>query len=626
MCGITLIVSCIPNRSFISDALSRMGAVQSHRGPDDQGTLIEAVSPDIVLGLGNQRLAIQDLSAHGHQPMESPCGRYVIVFNGEIYNFRELAKELGADPILDVSDSDTAVALAALARWGEEAFSRFNGMWALAFFDRQKKRLLISRDRLGVKPLYWYRENGSLYFASEIKSLLTVASRKFDVNEGAVARYLFQSLTDTSAKTFFKGIEAVPAGCYADMTFDRHVPETFHFQAYWRHPYERGVRPEAGYQADPKTLWELLVDSVGLRLRSDVPVGILLSGGLDSSAMLAAAKVYAGSRLTALSVVSDDPHSNEEPYIDLMASHTGCDVVKVHVDANPSMLLDELERVCWFSDEPVGGFSAVAHRLMMEQARANGLTVLLTGQGADEQLGGYNKYLYFYLMDCLRRGRWTKGAATAVQFGLRGTVFREFTFEEARRYLPWFRQRGARDYAGPALEHGTVARTGMADSYAEREYLDVCRYSVPMLLHYEDRMSMSHSREIREPFLDYRIVEYLARVPVEQKLNRGWTKWILRQAIAGRVPEVIRWRKDKKGFNVPEKEWARTHFRDRFMMRFSDNMLAGRLGFVRPAAVRRLYERWLGGDRRVTYKSVFSVYCLEVWLNVFAKHLNLENY
>src|SRR5487761_99405 len=624
MCGITIILSDIPNRSIVADALVRMGAVQGHRGPDDQGTLVEVVSPNVALGLGNQRLAIQDLSTHGHQPMESPCGRYVIVFNGEIYNFRELAKELDADPILSISDSDTAVALAALARWGEEAFSRFNGMWALAFYDRQRKRLLISRDRLGIKPLYWCRMDGSLYFASEIKTLLAVAPRKFDVEKDVVARYLFQSLTDTSAKTFFKGIEAVPAGCYADLTLDRPIPGSLQFQAFWRHPYERGVRPEAAYQPDPHELWNLLVDSVGIRLRSDVPVGILLSGGLDSSAMLAAAKTYAGSRLTALSVVSDDPRSNEEPFIDLMASHAGCDVVKVHIDANPQMLLGELERACWFSDEPVGGFSAVAHRLMMEQARAKGLTVLLTGQGTDEQLGGYNKYLYFYLMDCVRRGHWLKGAATAARFGLRGTVFREFTFEEARRYLPWLRQRGVRDYAGPALEHCTVADTGMAGSYAEREYLDVCRYSVPMLLHYEDRMSMSHSREIRVPFLDYRIVEYLARVPVEQKLNRGWIKWILRQAIAGQVPEAIRWRKDKKGFNIPGKEWARSHFRDAFMARFSDDMLAGRLGLVRPAAVRHLYERWLAGDRSTAYKSVFSIYCLEVWLGAFAGYLNLE--
>lgn len=619
MCGIASIVVLGHRPADVRESLARMEKAQLHRGPDDQGTLVEELGNGLVVGLGHQRLSILDLSMRGHQPMESPCGRYVLIYNGEIYNYEELAQELKNDPILDISPGDTAVVLAAIARWGFNAFAKFNGMWAIVCFDRFKKRLFISRDRMGVKPLYCYRDSHQLIFASEIKAILAVCGKRLELNIDVVARFLFQSLTDTLPQSFFKGIDAIPpASCAVlDLSSTHGVPEP-EFQPFWTHPFKRSELNFDDADVEPSVLRALLTDAVRIRLRSDVPVGILLSGGIDSSSILAAAKTADRlDSLVILSVVSSDAACSEERFIDEMAKHAECSVVKVKVDADPLTVLDDLDRACWYSDQPVGGLSAVCHRYLMQRARELGVTVVLTGQGADEQLGGYNKYFYFYLLELFRHGHFGKAAAMLGGSIFHRTVLQEFTFSEAKRYLPFLLQRNSNLYAGTSLRDARLAITGLTSSFQEREYLDMRYFSVPMLLHYEDRMSMSCSREVRVPFLDYRIVEYLAKVPTHHKLRNGWTKALLRDAIAGMVPDSIRWRRDKKGFDVPEKLWARTILRDRFRERFGDDMLAAKLGFVNPGAVRALYARYVAGDPFVAYKDIFEVYCLETWLRVF---------
>jgi asparagine synthase (glutamine-hydrolysing) len=619
VCGVSLIIDRALELAEVDRDLRAAAKLQLHRGPDDTGVLVQQLG-GVVVGLGHQRLSINDLSARGHQPMVSPCGRYAITYNGEVYNYQELAEELRGDPILDISTGDTAVVLAAIARWGTEAFRRFNGMWALAFLDIEKNQLIVSRDRLGVKPLYWLFDGRRLVFSSEVKAILVISGRRFSVNRDIVGRYLVQSLTDTTAQTFFEGIEQTPAGSCAviDLSQELKAPK---FLPYWKHPFVSGAA-ECDDSLSSQELLALILDSVRIRLRSDVSVGILLSGGLDSSTIIAAAREAKTLKdIRALSVVSSDPSSSEEPYIDMVARHIGCEVTKIQIDLSPMDALDELDRVCWYSDQPVGGFSAVGHRMLMKSARDQKLTVLLTGQGSDEQLAGYNKYFYFCLLHKMRRGNLIGALALLCGALLQGTILREFSFEEAKRYLPRRLNGRQREHLGPALAGISFADTGMAGSIAEREYRDLTSLSVPMLLHYEDRMSMSYSREVRVPFLDYRIVEFLARVPVRNKLRGGWTKAILRDAIAGIVPDPIRWRRDKKGFNVPEKSWARGVFVERFKACFGDEMLAGKLGLVRPFAVRRLYDRYLAGDATVSYKEVFNVYCLERWLRVFADHI-----
>jgi asparagine synthase (glutamine-hydrolysing) len=321
--------------------------------------------------------------------------------------------------------------------------------------------------------------------------------------------------------------------------------------------------------------------------------------------------------VTSFSVTSRDPASNEEEFIDLMGAYAGCQVYKVQIDQDPLSLLRDLGQVCWYSDQPVGGFSAVAHQRMMQGAHERGITVLLTGQGSDEQLGGYNKLFYFYMMDRIRSGGFSEAAGMMAGALREGTILGEFTWSEASRYLPLLRKHYTGSYLGDALRNEELAHTGLGRGYREREWRELRNFSVPMLLHYEDRMSMSIGKEMRLPFLDYRVAEFLAGVPACQKLHAGWTKHLLRLGMEGHIPEAIRWRRDKKGFNVPEQSWARNEFRETFSLRFQDDMLAGQLGLIKPAQLRVYQSRYDAKDRTATYKGLFTAYCLETWLREF---------
>ncbi len=619
MCGVTVCFSSSASAEDVSARLAAMERVQTHRGPDGRGVVVEAIGNG-VLGLGQQRLSILDLTPAGSQPMVSPCERYVLSYNGEIYNYRELSAELGEDPITAMSSGDTAVVLAALARWGSDAFRRFNGMWALAFLDRRERKLLLSRDRLGVKPLYFTLDGQALVAASEVKGVLAgCIGPRFGLNREAVASYLLQSLISAQPQSFFQGVEAFPAACYAEIDLAS-SPIVVDPKAFWRHPFEEPDDDKS--VPDAADVRELFLDAVRLRLRSDVPVGIMLSGGLDSSSILAAAsRVIPGGKLRALSVISRDPASNEEPFIDRMTSHIGCEIIKVQSDDDPVRAWDDLSDTIWHFDHPVISFSNVAHREIIRQGRERGLIVLLTGQGADEQLGGYNKFLYFYLQDRLRRGR-IGGPLSMLAGCLRhGTILPEFSLGHAKRYIPFLRGRLSRAWVGPALSGARLLDAGLGASYEEREWRDLRHFSLPGLLTSEDRMSMSRSCEMRTPFLDYRLVEALARVPPEAKLVRGWTKHILREAMSGLLPPEIAWRKDKKGYTLPGAIWMRTALRSRIEDMLNQPMMAAEFGLIDVAGARSLFADLLAERPGVRYQDVLSIVSLEIWLRRFAPYI-----
>lgn len=610
MCGIGGIVSSIDAHPDIDAALDRLCQVQQHRGPDAKGRYVTILPSGTLVGLAHQRLAILDLTERSNQPLRWGNGRYALIYNGEVYNYRELALRMDRpEPA-----GDTEVVAAALERWGAEAFEHFNGMWALAFLDLHDRRLLLARDRLGVKPLYYRMRDGRLVFASEIKGVFALDPEAVRPEPSVVARYLMQAVTDTEEQTFFSEVLSIPPGGIIEIDLGHMPSRPLRCRRFWVHPFER--RERRVVDDAPAKLREMIRDAVDIRLRADVPVAMLLSGGLDSSTLVGAARDV-GADVLALSVVSDDPASDESRYIDQMARYAGIAVEKVKIDLDPLALFERLPEVCWANDEPLGGMSAVAHRCLMERAREHGITVLLTGQGADEQLGGYNKFFYFYLLDCLRKGKFYRGALAAIGAFLNGTVWREFRLSEAKRYMPGQYQR---QHLGRALESALLAETGAAE-YQRREWLDMTRFSVPMLLHYEDRMSMSVGREMRVPFLDYRIVELLASVPADEKLKGGWPKHILREAIEGWVPEDIRWRADKKGFNIPEESWMRGPFRRKLTEIFRGDLLSVQLGLLRPDGVRILWHQFLEGRRWIGVKDVFTMFCLETWARQFERFL-----
>jgi len=470
-----------------------------------------------------------------------------------------------------------------------------------------------------------HKTEQALIIASEIKAILVAAHGRFRVNPSVAGVYVRQGLLDATPETFFEGIEMLPAGSLLRVPVQR-FNRSWSPQRYWSIPAADAPGPHRDRLID--TVRETFIDAVRMRLRSDVPVGILLSGGTDSSSIAAAAHHLSprddGVRLIA--AVGDRRSRGEEAFIDIVARHLGRPVEKVALDYGPEKALELLRRATWFNDEPVGGFSTVAHHLLMERARQVGVTVLLSGQGGDETLCGYKKYLPFYLQELLRAGRWARAGKVLSQFWRQRTVLSQIDYREGKRYLPRWMRLPEIDVLGPALREADVwndvglGLTGVVD----RQIADIERYSVPALVHYEDRMSMAASREIRLPFLDYRLVSLLTPLPVDFKMHDGWTKWIFRKAMEPLLPSEIVWRKDKQGFIVPQSEWLHRELRDGIYKLLEEEWVSDRLGLLKRDSVRMRYEAYLrqgqtGG--RIGQKDVFAPIALEVWARCFEGHL-----
>jgi asparagine synthase (glutamine-hydrolysing) len=626
MCGIAGVIST--ERDFAMHAtVGRMLSVQRHRGPDGEGSWFGSVG-NYEVALGHLRLAIIDLTEGGRQPMFLPDGSQGLIFNGEVYNYKELRSELERLGVAFRTQSDTEVVLWALATWGEEAFKRFNGMWAIVWIDLRKRVLLLSRDRFGIKPLYFYWRDGTLLFASEIKAILAGSAARFRVNAQAVGRFLQQSLLDAQPETFFSGIEALPAGHNLKLRLDgTRRPEPV-LTRYWiLESANRFQSLEQGIEAVRATF----LDAVRLRLRSDVPVGILLSGGVDSSSIAAAMSqaLGRGADLHAISAVSGRPEYDERPFIEAASRHLACPVHYVHLKYNPQEWFDLLDAVVYANDEPVGSLSPVAHYLLMEEARRLGITVILSGQGGDETLCGYFKFLAFYLQELSKGGHWLSALKLLSGFLRNRTVFSQFKISEAKRYFARFAKPAEIDISGPRLRnHDFIVEVGLdGGSSTDRQRTDLNRLSVPALVHYEDRTSMAWSREIRLPFLDYRLVQLLLSLGPEWKLRDGWTKWVFRKAMEDSLPGSVVWRKDKQGFTVPQTEWLKHELRGQIETLIGSETLSARAGLIDRQALQRRYRAYCKQPPNrgsISFKDIFNPVALEVWLRRFEGSLCLN--
>jgi asparagine synthase (glutamine-hydrolysing) len=623
MCGISGTVSIAKDIQSVRDVLLRAQKVQQHRGSDSQGIKCFNIN-HWSGGLGHQRLSILDLTDDANQPMFSNSGNSWIVFNGEIYNYIEIREELQANGHTFKSCSDTEVLITALEHWGiDEALSKFNGMWSFAWLDLKNSSLVLCRDRLGIKPLYFCHLNNSLFFGSEIKTLLSMTESKFRLNIRVVGEYLLQSLLDTSDCTFFDGIEKIPPAHYATIDLAS-TSLKLEYKLYWRLS-DRAV--EFGSETSLiENIRELFFDAVRLRLRSDVPIGILLSGGIDSSAIATATQIILGSnnQLNLLAAVSNDTQYDESHFIDIMGNYLNNRVNKVSLDLAPEQAFDYLEQVCWFNDEPVGSFSNVAHYLLMKKAQELDITVVLSGQGADELLCGYKKYLGFYIQELVRSGKYLQANSLILSFWSNKTILNQFSLAEAQRYLPKVVRTGKPDIRGDYLQCFAPEFLGLAtdSSVLKRQSLDVQRFSVPALLHYEDRMSMAWAREIRVPFLDYRLVELLMSIPVEMKLQQGWTKYIFRKAIEPYLPNEITWRKDKQGFVNPQSQWLKNELKNKVLEFLQEDSLIFRKQIVNRSKLLHQYELFCRNENTTIYfRDIFNPLALEVWLRKFENYI-----
>lgn len=593
MCGIVVALAD-RKRVVLKDVLAMNDALR-HRGPDDEGYALLAdgalrflTGPDTPrtvpesmltpmpaeratdrlllessLIMGHRRLAIVDLSALGHQPMHREG--LTIVFNGEIYNHFELRAELEQLGERFVSHSDTEVLLAAYARWGHEAWSRLNGMWALAIHDERRRRLVVCRDRFGVKPLYvWRGADGLLLFASEAKALRAHPAVAGEPDLDVCAGYLRHGAQAWTGATEFKGITRFPAGHWAEVDLDQ--PPQLRPLPYWawpradddalRQPFDPVMADRLAAQYR-----DLLDDAVRLRMRMDVRFGTALSGGLDSSQIASRvnaellrrgagqsqevfSSVYGGSGMaTALRV--EARRADESAFVAAMSTHLG--VRSSTIEPRWQDIPAEHGRMIWALDTPPDNTLMSSWHTYALVAR-QGVVVTLDGQGADEQLGGYLRYVRNRLIHADAREAWNESRALARNATGAAHVLRQSFVAHPLRHL-----------LGRRL-FGTLSSRLRSAAHLELELPHVLANdfstSLRTLLHYADQSAMAWSVESRMPFMDWRLVEFLAQVPTSYKIHDGWTKWLARHAMRDELPASVVWRRDKMGWAIPESAWV----------------------------------------------------------------------
>jgi asparagine synthase (glutamine-hydrolysing) len=530
VCGIGGTVGQPPDPAL----LERMAETMVKRGPDGQG-----VWTDDRSGLAATRLAIIDLHERSNQPLH--FGALHLAFNGEIYNYRELKEELRGLGHGFETEGDAEVLLHAWAEWGEGALERFNGMFAFAIWDAEKGALTLACDPFGEKPLYFARVGGGLVFASEVKALEV----QMRADEAALARYVARGVMPVPTACFFEGVERLPGSHLLRWTEDGTK-----LRRYWQ---PEPVEVPNAYEDAVAELRELLLDSIRLRLRSDVPVGTSLSGGIDSSCVVMLSAELAGDhRRHAFTARFPGYERDEWRYAHEVAERAG--VVEHHaIEPTAEDAVVDLQQLVLDHEEPLGSLSVYAQWRVMQAARKAGVTVLLDGQGGDELFGGYPIASGFAVR--------SQGLAATVREAAAGpgraaTIAKSLAVDHlpgpARR--AYFRL-SASPYADGGFEDGRQADLGGQDPLRRELLRESFETSLPELLRYADRSSMAHSREVRLPFLDRRIAEFAFSLPPEFLYEDGATKRIVRDAGRGLVPDDVLARRDKVGYEPPQRQW-----------------------------------------------------------------------
>jgi asparagine synthase (glutamine-hydrolysing) len=609
MCGICGFVAPEPVGAAVIRA---MASLARHRGPDDEGYLlvtdrgespqpfggpdtpaaayreampfaptapIEGVDRPVRLALGSRRLSILDLSVHGHQPMCTPDRRLWLAYNGEIYNYAELATELTALGYAFTSHSDTEVILAAYEKWGTGCLSRLNGMFAFAIYDASRSELFLARDRFGIKPLYyWFGPEGSFHFASEIKQFTAAPGWRARVNTTRSRIFLETGQTDDGDETMFEGVYHLLPGHCATIAMDgpaAHNGGRLRTQQW----YTLNPAPFTGTFEDAAAEYrQLLSDAVRLQLRADVPVGSCLSGGIDSSSIVCLVnrdlrRQAAAHFQKTFSARAELPSIDESSWIDEVVNATGVDAR--FTTPTTELLQAEAPRLAWHQDEPIASTSFFAEWCVYRLVEPTEVTVMLDGQGADEALAGYHGFFAPYFADLVRHGR----------------------FVETRREVKAFKQRHG--YGAVAALRG-VARVLLSGdpefaSVRAHSYAQLTHKNLQMMLRSADRSSMAHSVESRVPFLDHRVVELSLSLPDEYKIGGGVTKRVLRAAMDGVLPDRIRNRVDKIAFETPEAHWMTGEERGWFRSQLQEAIERSQ-GFI-PASTMIRFDAMAAGTR-----------------------------
>ncbi len=627
MCGITGILYPRDGRAVSLDELKQSCDTLVHRGPDDEGFFIDG-----HVGLGMRRLNVIDLVS-GHQPIANEDGRFWIVFNGEIYNYRTLRAELEDKGHKFATNTDTETIVHAYEEYGAACVHKLNGMFAFAIWDRAEQRLFLARDRMGVKPLYYYAGAACFAFASEIKALLAFRDVPRTLDLEALDSFLTFEYVPAPL-SIFQGVAKLPPGHTLTIQDGKCRTEPYWDLAY---PDPSGHGDQAGEEAE-QVLLDLLKDAVRLRLISDVPLGAFLSGGIDSSALVALMAELVGGPIKTFSIGFDDPSYNELRYAREVATRFGTDHHELTIRPD---VVDLAERLVWHLDEPFADVSAFPTFLVSKLAREH-VTVVLSGDGGDELFAGYE----WYVAD--RAAGWYQGLPGPLRGAVRlaaqalppssrkkGPINKVKRFvegaslDESLQHFRWclFLPEGQRAQLLTEGVRRAVGRTRPGDRFVEhlgrypqadrlwqQQYADMHTYLPDDILVKVDRMSMANSLEARTPYLDYRVVELAASLGSREKL-RGWsTKRILKRCMAGKLPPEILGRK-KEGFSIPMKNWLRGELSG--MMR---DLLAPddlrRDGLFESAYVERLKTEHLDGTANHSHQ-LWSLMVFQMWKRQF---------
>ena len=569
MCGILAYFN--PEGISKKEIVESIASLQSikHRGPDGEGVLLlntksgestrlrtndipegaqwdvefDNLDGEFNLFFGHRRLSIFDTSIKGHQPMTDTHSGNVIIYNGEVYNFKEIRDELISNGHAFSSDSDTEVILTAYRVWGENCFSRFNGMWSMILWLADEKKLLVCNDRFGVKPMYFLNANKKLFFVSEIKQFLAYSSFSRTLNEESIRLYLKDGLLDTSTETFYQDVKRFSSGHYAKI--DLQVMEGLEQIAFYKLPKQLAIDKNNNYVEEVRGLLESAVE---LRTRADVNWGVSVSGGLDSSLIYSNVKnlVREGSNLNTFSAIFPGSEGDESEHIFNLLKFN-------NQNGNTVNPLDEFEvsdlvQHIYHQDFPIISTSFYAEWCVSRLVRKSGIKVVLNGQGADEVFAGYHMHFYLYLKTLILKGKLVEFLGQVKAFaGLKNIpkerIFR-IVFGDLKLWLKFKLLTGQKDM--------TISRLSVDNLYQGLKN-DIYHYQLPTNLRSDDRDGMAFGVESRHPFMDYRLIDFGMKLPNRYKINEGWQKWILRE-IGTNLPDNIRYRKDKMGYTSPQNE------------------------------------------------------------------------
>lgn len=633
MCGITGFFSPSErSRGDMEAVLTAMADSMLHRGPDAGGVWAD---PQAGLGIGQRRLSILDLSTHGRQPMISGCGRYVIVYNGEVYNFQEIRRELEALGLSFTGDSDTEVVLEALVEWGvRKAVKRFIGMFAFALWDRRSRMLFLVRDRLGIKPLYYGWQNGSFLFGSELKSLRAHPDFQGKVDRRSLSLFFRHNYIPAPGSIYCE-VGKLPPGAILTLRPEEGATTQrleFYWSAVdvWRHAREdrRDISDELALQG----LENILSDAVARRMVADVPLGAFLSGGIDSSLVVALMRAAGAGPVRTFSIGFHDARYNEAEHAAAVAAQLGTEHTELYV--SPDDLLDVVPDIAHFWDEPFADASQIPMCVVSRMARQH-VTVSLSGDGGDELFTGYDRYFWtrkiarLFLVPGILRKAAAWGAKCLPErvyrlLGTKGTRIRwrlDLLTVRDLKALYLFLVSHFKNPASLVLQGSDgcildktdlgIAATGEEGLFDQMQLWDVGTYLPDDILAKVDRASMAASLEARVPLLDHRVVEFAASLPLHMRVRNGQGKWLLRRLLYKHVPRELVDR-PKKGFAVPIEQWLKHELRD-WAESLLDASLIRNQGYLCADTVRRIWSEYLAGQGN-WYYYLWDILMFQAWL------------